>query len=192
MSYLGKSGKMLLKFCHRVYTSNRRIKLTYNSLTFIMWALYIQLMLQNFPNKYWLKYFLRSQPFTCILILITGWLIIKICFFTKRHYLALKFVIVTWFVEELSSVICDDPVSVYTWRVTKAGAFGLGRLIISPTSIDMITEVFGLSLANVCTHNNPTCIHLRISSWLSGLDIDGWISKMIEFSFHNFQAWKYY
>ena len=56
--------------------------------------------------------------------------------------------------------------------------------------LEMTTDTFGLFLAKSCTHNKPTCMHLKISISKHGLDIIGSIKTTILSIFHNFHAWK--
>ena len=71
-----------------------------------------------------------------------------------------------------------------------AGFVGGGRLPISLLSMETTTDTVGLSWANSCTHNNPTCMHLKISISKQGLYIMGFINAIALSAFHNFHAWK--
>ena len=55
---------------------------------------------------------------------------------------------------------------------------------------EMTTDTFGLFLAKSCTHNKPTCMHLKISISKHGSDIIGSIKATMLYIFHNFHAWK--
>ena len=65
------------------------------------------------------------------------------------------------------------------------------RSTISLLSMEITTDIIGLSLANSCTHNKPTCMHLNISISQYGSYIIGPIKAIMLFAFHNFHAWKH-
>ena len=97
-------------------------------------------------------------------------------------------VILTLFREHFLS---EDSVFMPLRISVNAGCFGGGRCAISLQIIPTTVEMDGLSLANSCTHNSPTCMHLNISSWKHASNILPSINVFMLSSFHNFHAWKY-
>ena len=84
----------------------------------------------------------------------------------------------TWFVE-YSNAVCFSK---------NGGCFGGGRCAISLENIDRTVEMDGLSLADSCTHNSPTCMNLDISSWKHASAIDSSISSSMLCLHHSVQA----
>ena len=62
---------------------------------------------------------------------------------------------------------------------------------ISLLSMQITTDTINLSLANFCTHNKSTCMHLNISISKHGSYIIGSIKAIMLSAFHNFHAWKH-
>ena len=51
-------------------------------------------------------------------------------------------------------------------------------------------DTVGLSWANSCTHNSPTCMHLKISIWKLGSNIIESINVKVLSALHIFHAVK--
>ena len=97
-------------------------------------------------------------------------------------------VIVTLLSEHFLCLRWEDLVSKAICLSINAGCFGWGRSTISLLSMEITTDTIGLSLANSCTHNRPTCMHLKISIWKHGSDMNGSIKATMLPAFHNFHA----
>ena len=70
----------------------------------------------------------------------------------------------------------------------KAGFIGRGGSTISLLSMETTSDTVGRSWANSCTHNSPTCMHLKISISKQGSYIIASINAIALSMFHNFHA----
>ena len=106
------------------------------------------------------------------------------------HYRPWTIVTVTLLIEHFVWKHLEGSLSNAINFSVNAGFVGGGRLPISLLSMETTTDTVGLSWANSCTHNNPTCMHLKISISKQGLYIMGFINAIALSAFHNFHAWK--
>lgn len=99
---------------------------------------------------------------------------------------------VTWFTEQDSSCLLDEEsVSIGLLPRQNPGFFGCAIVAVSLLNIKTTEDIVGLSSALSCTHNNPTCMHLRTSDDKYELSImDESISSKAFPSFHSFQLYK--
>ncbi|CAN0911718.1 hypothetical protein LINGRAPRIM_LOCUS1051 [Linum grandiflorum] len=78
---------------------------------------------------------------------------------------ALIVVTVTPLVEQLSRLRVLEPISMrilFGLDVVNAGCFGAGNCTTSLVSIDITSDIVGLSSALYSMHSSPTLMHLRI------------------------------
>ena len=73
-------------------------------------------------------------------------------------YLASMTVMEQSLTEHCSALIPDEFDSASFLPVKNAGCFGVGSGILSLPSIEITSDIVGLSVAPSCTHNSPTCI----------------------------------
>ena len=97
---------------------------------------------------------------------------------------------VTSLIENFLSPLWDNFLSKRIFLSVNADCFGRGRSRISLLSTEITTDTVGLSLANSCTHNRPTCMHLKISISKHGSYTIVSIKAIMLFAFHSFHAWK--
>ena len=107
---------------------------------------------------------------------------------TNVGYRPWTIVTVTLLIEQILCLPLVDSESKAICLSVNAGCFGWGRSTISLLSIEITTDMVGLSFANSCTHNKPTCTHLKISNSKHGSDIIGSINATMLSAFHNFHA----
>ena len=107
---------------------------------------------------------------------------------TNATYRPSTTVTVTLLIEHLLWLLWEDSVYKAISLSINAGCFGRGRSTVSLLSMEITKDIVGLSLAKSCTHNNPTCMHLKISILKQGSDIIGSIKATMLSTFHNFHA----
>lgn len=107
------------------------------------------------------------------------------------HYLASTIVTVTWFtVHDSSCLLVEESVSTGFLPRQNPGFMGCCIVAVSLLSIKTTEDIVGLSSARSCTHNNPTCMHLRTSDGEYDLSMEESISSNAFPSFHSFHAYK--
>lgn len=108
------------------------------------------------------------------------------------HYLPSTIVTVTWFTLQDSSCLLDDEsVSIGMLPRQNPGFLGCAIVAVSLLNIKTTEDIVGLSSALSCTHNSPTCMHLRTSDGKYELSIiDESINSKAFSSFHSFQLYK--
>ena len=109
---------------------------------------------------------------------------------TYTSYRPRTIVTVTLLAEHMLWLRWEDSAFKAICLSINAGYFGGGRSIISLLSIEITIGTVGLSVTNSCTHNRPTCMHLKISISKPDSDIIGSINSTMLSAFHNFHAWK--
>lgn len=82
----------------------------------------------------------------------------------------------------------EDAVSDKRRLATKAGCFGLGRLMFSVASIITTFDIVGLSFGSSCTHSRPIFIHFKTSVSLKDEIRIGSIISSAFSSIQNFHA----
>lgn len=61
-------------------------------------------------------------------------------------------------IEHCSVLFDDEYDSASSLPVKNAGCFAIGSDILPLPSIEITSDIVGLSVAPSCTHNSPTCI----------------------------------
>lgn len=107
------------------------------------------------------------------------------------HYLPSSIVTVTWFtVQDESCLLEEESFSAGFLPRQNPGFLGCGIVAFSLLSIKTTEDIVGLSSARSCTHNSPTCMHLRTSDGEYELPMDESISSNAFPSFHSFHPFK--
>jgi len=107
------------------------------------------------------------------------------------HYLPSTIVTVTWFtVQDSSCLLEDESVSTGLLPRQNPGFLGCAIVAVSLLNINTTEDIVGLSSARSCTHNSPTCMHLKTSDGEYELAMEESISSKAFPSFHNFQLYK--
>jgi hypothetical protein len=100
-------------------------------------------------------------------------------------------VTVTWFtVQDSSFLLEEESVSIGVLPRQNPGFFGSAIVAVSLLNINTTEDIVGLSSARSCTHNSPTCMHLRTSEGEYELSMEESISFKAFCSFQSFQLYK--